>query len=223
MNNNNFSETKTYKLSEYIYRAFLTTVCFILFTLMGIVIFSLGPAIKAAQKMTMDFNNGYEEPFFKTYFSYFKKDYLKSMFTSLFYIILLTIIILINYFGISKLENKNILGILIVVSSIIFIFIIHGFSSCYYFINKFDTKYIDAIRFSFTISWSKLSLVILNLLLILVTIILILPLPFMFIGIYFFISLKLFDNTFKNVDKNKINSYYNNKGDNNEEEKSTHN
>lgn len=205
---------KTYKKSifgsifEWIYRTFMLTLGFLLFSILGLGLFGIGPALKAAQSIALIWLNDEDVPFFKTYWQLFKENYFESVATSFLFIFMIASPIVSYFFVIDKVSDQFTFGLLIGLASLFLVFGITGLSFVYYFVNKYEIKYDLAIKYALTITWGKIWGVMLNLLIIVILVLLsyfvFFIIGFFLFGVYALMSTFLAEKMFSRIDDYKI-------------------
>lgn len=189
---------------ENITKFFYLNILFILFTLAGLVIFGIGPSIKASYYLVNKWLDEEEPEIFET----FKKIYLKYFFKSNLIFLslhfLMSLFVISTYFTYVKLEDGFLKYVMLFINVFFIILFYTGILFSFYFDTKFDISYPKVFKYSLTLPWGRFKYLFLILV---INILMIIFLPMLFL--IFFGMLAYFINyyaniMFENLDKEKI-------------------
>lgn len=149
---------KVIMILDWIWKTFLLSMTFLIFTVLGLGIFGFGPSLKASQKISSEWIIGIENPFFKTFWRYYKEDFAKTFLTSWLYLVLIVAAILNFIYVVPavKVQSQVLYAIFMILGAFILLLGSIGISSVYYFINIKFFYFYEAIRASFSIVWAKI-------------------------------------------------------------------
>lgn len=200
----NSKQDKLKLFFENISKFFYLNILFILFTLAGLIVFGIGPSIKASYYLVNKWHDDEELEIFET----FKKIYLKNFFRSNFIFLTLhfsmSAFIIATYFTYVKV-NDGFLKYLMLFINLFFVVLFYtSILFSFYFDTKFNISIQKVFKYSLTLPWGRFKYLFLILA---INILMIIFLPMLFL--IFFGMLTYFINyyaniMFENLDKEKI-------------------
>lgn len=147
-------DSKFFKTINWLGRLILINFTFIVFSLMGLIVFGIGPSYYASHKIISDWLNKDFPPYFKTYFKYYKEAFIANNIVMFIYIVALAIIMFNMYTFYINLENSfwNSFGLL--TNLLLLLCITNGIIYYPNLKRKFDISFKEAIINSFKLSWA---------------------------------------------------------------------
>lgn len=202
-NTTNYQKNGLMNVIEWIYRTILLTFAIIIFSIMGLVVFGFGPALKAAQRISLEWFDLDERPFFKTFFKYYKQDFWNTSFTAILFLFMIIAPIINYFFFFDNLKDQFIFSMVTILGLVMILFGITGISFVYFFVNKYTLIYSQAIKYSLTIVWGKVWGVLLNVIILITLIGLTYIAPYIFgffsLGLYSLASTYIAKKMFHNI------------------------
>ncbi len=144
---------KIYMIYEMIWKLLILNLFFVIFSLLGGIIFGIGPAIAATKRLIFDWSNKEYPPMFKTLLSYFRTSF--WMHNLVFYAsILLFLGVGFNfYFFYLNLEPSWIRTSGLILNVIVFIYIWTAFHMIFMMRHGFSLTWKESLIFSMRYVW----------------------------------------------------------------------
>lgn len=188
---------------EYVYQIILISLNFLIFTLLGLVIFGIGPALRASVNLLIDYKTNKKFNSFKQFYSYYKINFLNYALYFCVYFVLIAVPILNRIFVSSYITDELLLGVFLSFNLVFFIFGITGAFSVYFFERYLKINIKQATKYSFTIIWGRLSVVFSNIVLLVVNGVIIYFVPYIAVvyavGLHLFLLDKVFISAYKKL------------------------
>jgi len=144
---------RVYIVFDYLWKMLVLNLFFVIFSLVGFVVLGVGPAIAAGHRLAHDWSKKEYPPTFKTYTSYFFKNFWIN--NIVFYLFLLTL------FGVGfnflyfymNLEPSVIRLSGLILNFLIFTYIWNAFTYIYIFKHGYGLSWKESLNFSFRYIW----------------------------------------------------------------------
>lgn len=179
------------KLFEMVALLFLVNLTFLIVNVVGGIIFTLGPTLKASHKVIMKHLNHDKVIFFKDFFKEFYNSYFLSIFITIPHILLISASFIGLYFSYKSQSGNILVYVTMIITFVFMIYILTSMMFVFFFKNRLDCSYWEAFKLSLTHPWGKFGYLLIILIIILSSFILCylfvtLFLVFLF-GLYFLI------------------------------------
>lgn len=203
MNNNLSNKEKFFKFSDIFYKMVILNFTILLYTLLGLVIFGIGPALRAGYYITSKWLKKEEPRFLETFHNQYKSNFFTANIAFLTFGIFISIFSFSIYIANEKITNQM-LKYSTILSSFFFVIL---FLSALLFVYFFDSNYQIGIKksmkYSLTIVWGKvgylLTILFFTIVLFVITYFTYGAMVFIFFGLYIFNVSYYANIMFKNV------------------------
>ncbi|MDI6452425.1 YesL family protein [Peloplasma aerotolerans] len=145
--------SKIYLVFDFIGKMLLLNLFFVVFSVIGLFIFGIGPSLCACHLIAKDWQNKDHPPMFRTMLQYFKKHFISS--NLVFYgfaVVLVAIGFNFSYFYLN-FEQSFYRSLGLITNIVLFIYVWVAFMTIYRIKYDFDASWKESIKYSFTVVW----------------------------------------------------------------------